>query len=65
MEHPEKARLIHHYDRERAGILCGIEDRTAHWTTRRTVNCPRCSELLRAREQRPSAPEATHAADAG
>jgi hypothetical protein len=63
MEHPDKARLIHHYDRNHARILCGVEDPAAHWTTRRTVNCARCNELLRAGE-RPSAPEPLHAADA-
>jgi hypothetical protein len=63
MEHPDKARLIHHYDRTHARILCGVEDWTAHWTTRRTVNCPRCNEMLRASERPASAPGPVHAAD--
>lgn len=66
MPQADESRLIHHYDRKQAGILCGLEDRAAHWTTRRTVTCPRCSELLRSHE-RSSAPApapAIHAADA-
>jgi hypothetical protein len=65
MEHQDNPRLIHHYDRNHARILCGVEDRTAHWTTRRSVSCARCSEMLRAGE-RPasSSTEPVHAADA-
>ena len=65
MEQQGRTKIIHYYDRESQRILCGLADPTAHWTTRRSVSCARCSEMLRAGE-RPasSSTEPVHAADA-
>jgi len=65
MEQLGRTKTVHYYDRESHGILCGLEDPTAHWTIRSRVSCEDCSALLRERRQRPStlAPDAA-AADA-
>lgn len=49
-EHGE-ARVTHYLDPQQRKIICGLEDRAAHWTTRGGVNCPDCSGILRSRER--------------
>lgn len=46
MAENHEGRIIHSFDADAGRIRCGLEDRTAHWTTRSGVNCPRCRELL-------------------
>ena len=58
----EERRIVHYYDRESHGILCGLEDPTAHWTIRSRVSCDDCSAMLRERRQRPATLEPDAAA---
>ncbi len=46
MAETHEVRIIHSFDPVAGRIRCGVEDRSAHWTTRGGVNCPRCRELL-------------------